>query len=66
MRIRHLPDDLLVKVDRAAMSTSPRRLPYLDHRLIDYARSQPSEFQLAMDRPRSYCEMSYIGMPRNW
>ena len=46
--VTYLPDDLLVKVDRAAMSTSlETRLPYLDHRLIDFMWSQPSEFRIS-------------------
>jgi asparagine synthase (glutamine-hydrolysing) len=62
----YLPDDIMVKVDRSAMAVSlESRAPFLDHRIIEFGASLPSEFKSnGRNGKRVLKELLYRYVPR--
>ena len=63
----YLPDDILVKVDRAAMGVSlETRVPFLDHRVIEAAVQMPQHLKIR-DGVGKWClrELLYKRVPKS-
>ncbi|WP_309246666.1 asparagine synthetase B family protein [Ramlibacter montanisoli] len=63
----YLPDDILVKVDRAAMSCGlETRAPLLDHHVVEFALSLPLGYKLRGNQGKSVLrEVLYRRVPRS-
>ncbi|MEK6754572.1 MAG: asparagine synthase (glutamine-hydrolyzing), partial [Bacteroidota bacterium] len=62
-----LPELLLMRVDKVSMATSVEaRVPFLDHRLVEYSMTIPKEFKIKGGEPKYILKKAVEGIiPKN-
>jgi asparagine synthase (glutamine-hydrolysing) len=62
---RYLPDDILTKVDRTTMAYGlEARVPILDHRIVEFAYSLPSDIKLQNGKKSILKDILYKQVPK--